>query len=96
MGMVDGIRVLVAELVYNFCYPIVVLGDESIADEAFKLEGAALALVVELIVERFSDVGVHGEAEGDDVMSATLYMARLSHTEGAGWRGRGRGGVSAE
>ena len=81
--VVDGISVLVAELVHDFCYPVMVLGDEGIADEAFELEGAALALVVELIVERFSDVGVHDA--GGEAMWAALYMARLSHTEGAGW-----------
>jgi hypothetical protein len=59
MRVVDGIGVLVAQLVDDFCYPVVVLGDEGIADEALELEGAALALVVELVVERFSNVGVH-------------------------------------
>jgi len=59
--LVDSVGVLMAELVHNLGYPVVVLGSECIADEAFELECAALALVVELIVERFSDINVHGE-----------------------------------
>ena len=64
MGLVDGVGVLMAELVHNPCYPVVVLGSEGITDEAFELECAALALVVELIIESFGDVGVHGERWG--------------------------------
>ena len=61
MGLMNGVGILVAELVHDPCYPVVVLGGEGIADEAFELEGSALALVVELIIERFGDIGVHGE-----------------------------------
>lgn len=60
MWMVDSIGVFVAELVHNFGYSVVVLGVECVSNEGFELEGAALALVVELIIERFSDIGVHG------------------------------------
>jgi hypothetical protein len=59
MGMVNGIRVLVAELVDNFGYSVVVLGIQCISNEGFELECSALALVVQLIVERLSDIGVH-------------------------------------
>jgi hypothetical protein len=46
VGLVDSIGVLMAELVHNLRYPVVVLGSEGIANEAFELECAALALVV--------------------------------------------------
>jgi hypothetical protein len=59
MWMVDGIRVLIAELVDNLGYSVVILGIQCISDEGFELECSALALVVELIIERFSDIGVH-------------------------------------
>lgn len=59
MRLVNSIRIMVAELMHNLSYPVVVLRDEGISNEALELECAALALVVELIVERFGDVGVH-------------------------------------
>lgn len=61
MGLVDGICIVVAELVYNLGYPVVVLRDECISNEALELECAAFALVIELIVKRFGDVGVHND-----------------------------------
>jgi len=57
--LVDGVCVVVAELVDDLGYPVVVLRDECISNEALELECAAFALVVELIVKRFGDVGVH-------------------------------------
>jgi hypothetical protein len=60
VGVVDGVCVFVAELVHNAGYPVVVLRIQCIPNEGLKLEGTALALVVQLIVERFSNVGVHG------------------------------------
>jgi hypothetical protein len=58
--VVDSVCILVAELVHNPGYPVVVLRIQCIPNEGLKLEGTALALVVQLIVERFSNVGVHG------------------------------------
>ena len=60
MRLMDGICILVAELVHNPGYSIVILGGECISYEGLKLKGAALALVVELIVESLGDVDVHG------------------------------------
>lgn len=59
VGLVDGVGIVMAELVHDFGYPVVVLRVQCVADEAFKLECAALALVVELVAERLGDVGVH-------------------------------------
>ena len=77
VGLVDSIGVLLAQLAHDAGYPVVVLGGEGIADEAFELECAALALVVELVIEGFGDIGVHGEVE----CSRTLHgaAARVSH-----------------
>ena len=61
MRLVDGVRILMAELMHNLGYPVVVLGSKCISDEALELEGSALTLVVELVVEGFSDVDVHVE-----------------------------------
>ncbi len=61
MRLVDSICVMVAELVHNLGYPIVILRVKCIADEAFEFKGAAFALVVELIVKRFGDIWVHFE-----------------------------------
>lgn len=62
MRLVDGVGVVVAELVYDLCYPVVVLRLEGIANETLELECAAFALVVELIVKRFRNVGVHSDS----------------------------------
>lgn len=76
MRLVDSVCILMAELVYNLCYPVVVLRLECISDEALELECAALALVIELVVQRFGDVDVHVEGRADG-----LYMlqCRLLH-----------------
>jgi len=58
--LVDGVRILVAELVHDLLDAVEVDGGERFADEAFQLEGPALALVVELVIEGLGDVGVHG------------------------------------
>jgi hypothetical protein len=57
--LVDSICVFVAKLMYNLRYPVVILCSECISDEAFELEGAALALVVELIIQSFGDIDIH-------------------------------------
>jgi hypothetical protein len=59
MWLVDGVCVVVAELVHNPGYPIVVLCREGIPNQPLELECSALALVVELVAERFSNIGVH-------------------------------------
>lgn len=59
MGLMNCIRILVAELEHNLLDLCVVVGSERVPYEAFKLEGAALPLVVELVVERFGDIGIH-------------------------------------
>jgi hypothetical protein len=61
MRLVDSIGILLAELVHNTGYSVVVLCIQGMPDEALELECSALALVVELIVQRLGDVGVHGE-----------------------------------
>ena len=68
MRLVDGIGVVVAELVHDLLDPVVVLGGEQVPDESLKLEGAALALVVELIVEGFGDVDVHAECSAGQLL----------------------------
>jgi hypothetical protein len=50
---------VVAEFVHNLGYSFVILRDECISNKALELESAAFALVIELIVKRFGDVGVH-------------------------------------
>lgn len=60
MRLVDSVGVIMAELMDDLGYPVVVLGSKCIADETFELEGSALSLVVELVVECFGDVDVHG------------------------------------
>jgi len=57
--LVDSVGVFVTELVHNLGYPVVVLCGECISDEAFEFEGAALALVVQLIVQSFGDIDIH-------------------------------------
>ena len=59
MRLVDGVCIVVAEFVHNPGYPVVVLRMECISNQALELECAAFALVVELIVKRLGDVGVH-------------------------------------
>lgn len=61
VGLVDGVRIVVAELVHNLRNPVVVLRLEGFANKGLELERAALALIVELVVERFGDVGVHND-----------------------------------
>jgi hypothetical protein len=64
------ICILVAELRDNPLYPVKVSGGERFPNEAFELEGAALALVVELVVESFRDVGIHGAVRGGSLHGA--------------------------
>lgn len=59
MRLVDGICVVVAKLVHNLGYSVVVLRVECIPNETLELESSAFALVIELIIERFSYVRVH-------------------------------------
>lgn len=59
MRLMDRICILVTELGDNPLYPVEICSGERLADEALELEGAAFPLVVELVVERFCDVGVH-------------------------------------
>jgi len=60
MRLVDGIRIFVAELGDDFLDAVVVACCECFANQALELEGAALTLIVELVVEGFGDVWVHG------------------------------------
>jgi len=60
--LVDGVGVVVAELVDDLRYPVVVLRLEGIANETLELKCAAFALVVELIIKRFGNVGVHSDS----------------------------------
>lgn len=79
----DSVGIFVTELVDNPGYPLVVLCSQRITDQVLELEGSALAFVVKLVVEGFSDVGVHvgrGESAGN------LYLAvqRVIHMLAAG------------
>lgn len=88
MRLVDRVGILVAELVHDARHALVVVRVQRVPDEAFELEGAALALVVELIVERLGDVGVHG-AGGvcgpDDRRSAWCCGSRYRMLAAAAW-----------
>lgn len=64
----NRIRIFVAELRDNPLDPVEIPSGERLANEALKLERAAFPLVVELIVERFCDIGIH-------VAVSALYMA---------------------
>jgi hypothetical protein len=81
MGLMDSIRIVVAELVHNLGYPVVVLRNECISDEALKLECAAFALVVKLIVERFRDVGVHNDSLWRLPLHAAATASSYSETQ---------------
>jgi hypothetical protein len=85
--LVDGVGVLVAELVHDAGDALVVLRVEGIPDEALELEGAAFALVVELVVERLSDVRVH---VGGSVCEQTLHGDAEGLSQADSVRGRGR------
>lgn len=61
MRLMDGIGIFLTELTHDFLNLGVVLGGERVADEALKLEGAALALVIEFVVQRLGDVGIHAD-----------------------------------
>lgn len=95
--LVDRICILMAELGNDALYPIKVPGGERFANETFKLEGTALALVVELVVQSFRDVWVHdaicrGFLHGG--ATARCYWSRRWDTgirTGGGARGRCRG-----
>ena len=54
-----SVCIVVAELVDNLGYSIVVLRLECFSNEALELECAAFAPVIELVVKRFRNVGVH-------------------------------------
>jgi hypothetical protein len=60
MRLVDGVGILVAELVDNLLDAVEIGGGEGLADEALELQGPTLALVVQLVIEGLGDVGVHG------------------------------------
>lgn len=62
MRLVDGVGIFVAELRDDALDPVEVSGLERFADKAFELESTALPLVVELVVQGFRDIGVHGES----------------------------------
>ena len=96
VGLVDGIGILVTQLMDNLCYPVMVLGGEGIADEALELECPALAPIVELVVEGFCDVGVHSEGLPRVQDKSLVYMAQLPEPRmlrilGAGGRGEAAG-----
>lgn len=89
MRLVNRVRILVTELVHDPGYPGVVPCVEGIANQAFELEGAALALVVELVVEGFGDAGVHGGMVAGQTISHACSAAgdlftrpRPSHDDG--------------
>lgn len=82
--LVNGVCIVVAELVDNLRYPVVVLRLEGIANEALKLQGAALALVIELIVECFGNVGVHI----DSARRMPLHVAAMGASSPEAWTGR--------
>ena len=66
----DGVGIVEAELVDNLRNPLVVTSIEGVANKALELEGTTLAFIVELVVQGFSDIGVH-----DDVVAAKQRLA---------------------
>lgn len=87
VGLVNSVGIVVTELVDNLRYPAMVLGGQGIANQALELKGAALALVVELVVERLGDVDVHGD--GGTADRPTLHgSARSRSHHGSGKSGR--------
>lgn len=61
MRLVNGVGVLVAQLVHYLLYLDMILSGEAIPYESFEFEGAAFAFVVELVVQRLRDIEVHCE-----------------------------------
>jgi hypothetical protein len=59
MGLVDGVCVVVAELVDNLFNTDVVVGGQRVADDGFEFQSAALATVVELVGQSLLDRDVH-------------------------------------
>lgn len=57
--LVDGVGVVLAELVHDPRDSLVVLRIEGAPDEGLELEGAALALVIDLVAEQPRDRSVH-------------------------------------
>lgn len=96
VGLVDGVRIVVAELVHNLGYSVVVLRLEGLANKGLELERAALALVVELVVERFGDVGVHNDRGRQRPLHVAATGTSSCERRGGqgGRRGRGRRGGS--
>ena len=86
VGLVDSVGIFVTKLVHNLGYPVVVLCSECISDEAFELEGAALALVVELIVQSLGDVDIHVQCAVQQLLhgGAAQLLQVLLTVRGAG------------
>lgn len=61
MRLVDSVCILMAELVNYLLDLVMLVLDESVSYEGLELESAGLAFVVELVVEGFLNVDIHGE-----------------------------------
>lgn len=92
MWLVHSVRIVMAEFVHDFGYPVVVLRVQCIANEALELECAALALVVELVVERFGNIGVHI----DKVGRLPLHVAAIVASSGVRWAARAQSSCVVE
>jgi len=92
VGLVHGIGIVVAQLMDDAGDAGVVVGGEGIADQALELERAALALVVELVVQRLGDVGVHGAASAEEPGGLYTAQRQASCMLWAGGGGGGAGG----
>jgi len=86
VGLVDSVGVFVTELVHNLGYPVVVLCGECISDKAFELEGAALAFVVELVIQGFGDIDIHVQCAAQQLLhgGAVQLLQVLLTMRGAG------------
>lgn len=82
MWLVNGVGVVMAELKYNVFDPGVVLRGQRVSDKSLEFQGTALALVVELVVQRFSDVDIH---TGGRRRSCLTLCAGLVKSGGCAW-----------
>lgn len=100
VGLVDCIGVFVTELVDNLGYPVMILCSERISDEAFELESASFALVVELIIQRLGDIDIHVQCRaaastwrGGAAIAGVRYGAGRGYVQRCGETGQRFGAV---
>jgi hypothetical protein len=67
MRLMYLICIVVAQLVYDFGYSIMVTGGESLSYECFKFKGTTLPLIIELVCQSLLDIWIHDCAGGEVV-----------------------------